>query len=548
MSLGPLMIDLAGTTVTPEERELLRHPLVGGVILFTRNYEDPAQLTELVSAIHAARAPPLIVGVDQEGGRVQRFRQGFSLLPPARRIGHEFDLDARAGLALARALGWLMAAELRAHGVDISFAPCVDLDHGVSEVIGDRAFHASPEAVGQLAVAWMHGMRDAGMGAVAKHFPGHGAVVADSHLTLPVDRRPLADLAGELAPYRRLIANGLPALMGAHVLFPAVDPAPAGLSRSVTIARASSSCSTPSVPSHSRPRACASCACTGGRPPTGGHSRRAMSGAGRASSWRGPRAHRPSRSIPGATREQLVRTGLASRRRELARGHRDLRCQYARLAGALRQCRLLRDVRLSGHGARRHQPAHSPGHRSRSGSARAAARGAGEMRAGARAGAQLPSRRLALLERDGAQRDSHEIGLTLFDIDDLGAYNDKFDRSAGDACIRRVARVVGAAYRRRGDLVGRWEGGTFCVLTQGEAADKATQYAQVVSQRVRDLLMHHPTAGAGRYVTLSAGIASLVPPRSLPLDGLLKACRAALKRAKKNGKDAIVTAGAGDFH
>ena len=155
-----------------------------------------------------------------------------------------------------------------------------------------------------------------------------------------------------------------------------------------------------------------------------------------------------------------------------------------------------------------------------------------------------------LLQRDWvlAQRDSHEIGLTLFDIDDLGAYNDKFDRSAGDACIRRVARVVGAAYRRRGDLVGRWEGGTFCVLTQGEAADKATQYAQVVSQRVRDLLMHHPTAGAGRYVTLSAGIASLVPPRSLPLEGLLKACRAALKRAKKNGKDAIVTAGAGDFH
>jgi diguanylate cyclase (GGDEF)-like protein/PAS domain S-box-containing protein len=154
-----------------------------------------------------------------------------------------------------------------------------------------------------------------------------------------------------------------------------------------------------------------------------------------------------------------------------------------------------------------------------------------------------------LLQRDWvlAQRDSHEIGLTLFDIDDLGAYNDKFDRSAGDSCIKRVARVIGAAYRRRGDLVGRWEGGTFAVLTQGEAADKATHYAKEVSQRVRDLLMHHPTAGAGRYVTISAGIASLVPPRSLPLEGLLKACRAALKRAKKNGKDGIVTAEAGDF-
>ena len=229
MSLGPLMIDLAGSTVTAEDRELLRHPLVGGVILFTRNYTDPGQLSALVGAIHAERTPPLIVAVDHEGGRVQRFRQGFSLLPAARRIGHEFDLNARAGVTLSRAMGWLMAAELRAHGVDISFAPCVDLDHGVS-FIGDRAFHALPDAVGQLAVAWMHGMRDAGMAATAKHFPGHGAVVADSHLTLPVDRRPLPDLAPDLAPYRRLMANGLPAVMAAHVLFPAVDSAPASLS------------------------------------------------------------------------------------------------------------------------------------------------------------------------------------------------------------------------------------------------------------------------------------------------------------------------------
>src|ERR1700716_2519395 len=229
MSLGAPMIDLAGSSVTAEERELLRHPLVGGVILFTRNYTDTEQLTALVSAVHAERTPPLIVAVDHEGGRVQRFRQGFSLLPAARRIGYEFDLDARAGLALARALGWLMAAELRAHGIDISFAPCVDLDHGVS-FIGDRAFHALPDAVGQLAVAWMHGMRDAGMAATAKHFPGHGAVVAGSHLTLPVDRRPLPDLAPDLAPYRRLMANGLPAGMGAHVLFPAGDSAPASLS------------------------------------------------------------------------------------------------------------------------------------------------------------------------------------------------------------------------------------------------------------------------------------------------------------------------------
>jgi beta-N-acetylhexosaminidase len=230
MSLGPLMIDLAGTGLEAAERELLRHPLVGGVILFTRNYADPAQLSALVEAIHAARNPPLIVGVDQEGGRVQRFRSGFSLLPPARRLGRAFDVDARDGLALARTIGWLMAAELRAHGVDVSFAPCVDLDYGVSEVIGERALHRDSEAVGQLAVAYTHGMRDAGMAATAKHFPGHGAVVADSHLTLPIDRRPLEDLGADLAPYRRLIANGLAAVMVAHVLYPGVDLAPASLS------------------------------------------------------------------------------------------------------------------------------------------------------------------------------------------------------------------------------------------------------------------------------------------------------------------------------
>ena len=230
MSLGPLMIDLEGTSITAEERELLHHPLVGGVILFTRNYVDPTQLTELVAGIHAQRSPSLIVAVDQEGGRVQRFRAGFSRLPPARQIGHAFDLNPKEGLELARRLGWLMAAELRSHGVDISFAPCVDLDFGVNEAIGDRAFHSRPDAVGQLTVAYTHGMRDAGMAATAKHFPGHGAVIADSHLTLPVDRRELVDVTDDLAPYRRLIANGLPAVMVAHVLFPAVAAAPASLS------------------------------------------------------------------------------------------------------------------------------------------------------------------------------------------------------------------------------------------------------------------------------------------------------------------------------
>ena len=224
------MIDVAGTTLTAEDVEILRHPLVGGVILFTRNYADPGQLQALIAAIHSSRSPSLIVAVDHEGGRVQRFRSGFSVLPPARRIGHEFDLDARAGLELARRMGWLMASELRACGVDLSFAPCVDLDYGVSEVIGDRAFHSKPGPVSQLATAYMHGMRDAGMAATAKHFPGHGAVVADSHTAAPVDRRALVDLEDDLMPYRRLIANGLPAVLAAHVLFPEVDAAVASAS------------------------------------------------------------------------------------------------------------------------------------------------------------------------------------------------------------------------------------------------------------------------------------------------------------------------------
>src|SRR6187551_1559068 len=221
------MVDVAGLELTPEDREVLRHPLVGSVILFTRNYADSTQLARLVADIHAVRQPALIVAVDQEGGRVQRFRPGFASLPAPRRIGHEFDVDAKAGIAFARSMGWLMAAELRAHGVDLSFAPCVDLDYGVSEVIGDRSFHARADIVAQLAVAYMHGMRDAGMAATAKHFPGHGAVVADSHLAMAVDRRPIEDMTEDMAPYRRLIANGLPAVMVAHVLFPPVDNLPA---------------------------------------------------------------------------------------------------------------------------------------------------------------------------------------------------------------------------------------------------------------------------------------------------------------------------------
>ena len=230
MTLGPLMIDVQGFALTEEDRELLRHPLVGGVILFTRNFESVEQVERLIADIRAARTPPVLVTIDHEGGRVQRFRKGFTVLPSMRTIGREYDLDAATGRQLARQCGWLMAAELRAVGVDMSFAPCVDLDYGVSSVIGDRAFHRDPRVVAELAIAFMGGMREAGMVATAKHFPGHGAVVPDSHVAMPVDRRPLPDLEDDLYPYRRLIANGLASVMAAHVIFPDLDDLPAGFS------------------------------------------------------------------------------------------------------------------------------------------------------------------------------------------------------------------------------------------------------------------------------------------------------------------------------
>jgi beta-N-acetylhexosaminidase len=224
------MVDVAGTELTADDRRVLSHPLVGAVILFTRNYTNYPQLEALVSEIRAVRTPPLLVTVDHEGGRVQRFREQFTVLPSQRAIGHAYDLDPDAGRRLAWSCGWLLAAELRAAGLDLSFAPCVDLDYGVSEVIGDRSYHRDPEVVARLAVACMQGMKTAGMASTAKHFPGHGAVVADSHKALPVDRRPLSELVDELLPYRRLIANGLASVMMSHVLFPEIDESPAGFS------------------------------------------------------------------------------------------------------------------------------------------------------------------------------------------------------------------------------------------------------------------------------------------------------------------------------
>ena len=231
MSLGPLMVDIAGTALSADDVRVLTHPLVGSVLLFARNYTDPLQVAALTAAIRALRTPHLLIAVDHEGGRVQRFREGFTRLPAARLLGRRFDVDRRDGLELAQSVGWLMASELRAVGVDFSFAPCVDLDYGVSEIIGDRAFHSDPDSVAALAAATLLGMRDAGMPAIAKHFPGHGAVVADSHVALPVDRRDFVDLEADIRPYRPLIENNLAGIMAAHVVFPAVDSLPASLSQ-----------------------------------------------------------------------------------------------------------------------------------------------------------------------------------------------------------------------------------------------------------------------------------------------------------------------------
>lgn len=232
MSLGPVMLDIGGTDLTPADRELLREPAVGGVILFTRNYESPEQVAALIADIRALRSPPLVIAVDHEGGRVQRFRDGFTRIPAMRQIGHEFDRDRDAGLELARTAGWLIASELRAVGADLCFAPCVDLDWGLSEIIGDRALHSRPEAVAELAGAFCRGLRSAGMAAVAKHFPGHGAVVPDSHEQLPVDRREYGDLLDDMRPYERLIASSLVAgVMLAHIVYRELDELPAGFSR-----------------------------------------------------------------------------------------------------------------------------------------------------------------------------------------------------------------------------------------------------------------------------------------------------------------------------
>lgn len=228
--MGPLMMDVAGRQLDAEDRELLAHPLVGGCILFSRNFESRRQLIELVAALRKQR-PELLLAVDYEGGRVQRFREEFTRLPPMQRLGQLHDEDAAAACHAAHTMGWLIGSELGAVGLDLCFAPVVDLDGGISSVIGDRAVHAQPDVVTALAAQFCQGLRSAGLKPTAKHFPGHGQVAADSHQALPVDERTLeAILEQDVQPFRQLMASGLESVMMAHILFPAVDERPASLS------------------------------------------------------------------------------------------------------------------------------------------------------------------------------------------------------------------------------------------------------------------------------------------------------------------------------
>ena len=222
--LGPLMMDLAGPELSREDREIAMHPAVGGVVFFERNFANPRQLAALASDLHALRSPPLLLVVDHEGGRVQRFRAGFTELPSARRIGAVYDRDRALARSLAHASGLVGAVELRRAGLDLVFAPVIDLGGGNEETIGERAFHADPEAVASLARDWLRGAGQAGFAGVGKHFPGHGTARGDTHLDTVVDRRSLADVrAADLKPFAAL-APYLGGVMTSHVRFPTVDP------------------------------------------------------------------------------------------------------------------------------------------------------------------------------------------------------------------------------------------------------------------------------------------------------------------------------------
>lgn len=223
LPIGTVMLDIEGFTLTPHEHHKMSHPNTGGVILFSRNYQNPQQVAALIDSIRAARNGPVLIATDQEGGRVQRFKAGLTRLPPAASYAKKPKL--------AESAGWLMATELLALGVDFSFAPVLDVDWGISQVIGNRAFSDDPQVVARLASLFRKGMRTAGMAATGKHFPGHGGVTGDSHTTLPEDNRSLDSLrTRDFIPFARLIKDGLEAIMPGHVVYPRIDSDPAAFS------------------------------------------------------------------------------------------------------------------------------------------------------------------------------------------------------------------------------------------------------------------------------------------------------------------------------
>lgn len=229
---GPVMVDIAAFRLTEEEKQRLLDPAVGGVILFRRNFQNIVQLKELTAEIKALRTPGLIIAVDHEGGRVQRFIEGFTRLPAMNILGQIWDSEsASAAETTARQIGWVLATELSACGIDLSFTPVLDLDWGNCPVIGNRSFHRNPEAVTRLALALQKGLEKGGMKSCGKHFPGHGFVEGDSHLVLPEDRRSLSELeTADLIPFRGMSREGMAAVMPAHVVYPQVDTKPAGFS------------------------------------------------------------------------------------------------------------------------------------------------------------------------------------------------------------------------------------------------------------------------------------------------------------------------------
>ena len=226
------MADVGGLALTAEDREVLAHPLVGGVILFARNYSDPEQLRALCTELLALKSPRLLLAVDHEGGRVQRFRVGFTRIPAMGTLGKLHEESPSKALEEAQAQGLIVGRELAAYGIDLCFAPVLDRDTGISQIIGDRAFSENPEIIVKLARAFRAGLNAAGLAATGKHFPGHGAVAADSHTELPVDRRSYADIeARDLVSFRALIDDGIESLMMAHIRYTSVDEKPASLSR-----------------------------------------------------------------------------------------------------------------------------------------------------------------------------------------------------------------------------------------------------------------------------------------------------------------------------